>query len=178
MAARHDQARAIPVFRDAPRDHPAGCVDGRWPPAVGAHCRGLLHERGIVSSHETVRFWRHHFGPMLAAELSKRRVDGMCSSHWKWHLDEVVVKIDGDRHCLWRAVDDEGEVSRRSPPLTPPFQATSTRSAVSPIGRSSSCAELPLSPSGADFCAVMGQRSCPCRDLFAFVRQHRQTFRP
>jgi putative transposase len=31
-------------------------------------------------------------------------------SHWKWHLDEVFVKINGERHYLWRAVDHEGEV--------------------------------------------------------------------
>ena len=35
---------------------------------------------------------------------------GMQSSNWKWHLDEVFVKINGERHYLWRAVDHEGEV--------------------------------------------------------------------
>jgi putative transposase len=34
----------------------------------------------------------------------------MQASNWKWHLDEVFVKINGERHYLWRAVDDEGEV--------------------------------------------------------------------
>ena len=34
----------------------------------------------------------------------------MHSSNWKWHLDEVFVKINGERHYLWRAVDHEGEV--------------------------------------------------------------------
>ena len=29
---------------------------------------------------------------------------------WKWHLDEVYVKISGEMHYLWRAVDQEGEV--------------------------------------------------------------------
>ena len=28
----------------------------------------------------------------------------------RWHMDEMVVKIAGKRHWLWRAVDDEGEV--------------------------------------------------------------------
>jgi putative transposase len=70
----------------------------------------LLHERGIDICHETVRFWWHRFGPMLAAEIRKRRVEGMRSSHWRWHLDEVFVKINGERHYLWRAVDHEGEV--------------------------------------------------------------------
>jgi putative transposase len=70
----------------------------------------LLHERGIDVSHETVRFWWHRFGPMFAAEIRKRRVEGMRSSRWRWHLDEVFVKINGERHYLWRAVDHEGEV--------------------------------------------------------------------
>ncbi len=70
----------------------------------------LLHERGIDICHETVRFWWHRFGPMCAAEIRKRRADGMRSSHWKWHLDEMFVKINGERHYLWRAVDHVGEV--------------------------------------------------------------------
>ena len=70
----------------------------------------LLHERGIVICHETVRFWWHRFGPLFAAEIRKRRVEGMRSSCWRWHLDEVFVKINGVTHYLWRAVDHEGEV--------------------------------------------------------------------
>jgi len=70
----------------------------------------LLHERGIDISHETVRFWWHRFGPMFAAEIRKRRVEGMRSSRWRWHLDEMFVKINGEMHYLWRAVDHEGEV--------------------------------------------------------------------
>lgn len=70
----------------------------------------LLHERGIDISHEAVRFWWHRFGPMFAREIRKRRVQGMRSSRWRWHLDEVFVKINGDLHYLWRAVDHEGEV--------------------------------------------------------------------
>jgi putative transposase len=70
----------------------------------------LLHERGIEISHETVRFWWNRFGPLFAAEVRKRRVSGMRSSSWRWHLDEVFVKINGELHYLWRAVDHEGEV--------------------------------------------------------------------
>lgn len=70
----------------------------------------LLHERGIDVSHETVRFWWNRFGPMFAAEIRKRRAEGLRSSRWRWHLDEVFVKINGERHYLWRAVDHEGEV--------------------------------------------------------------------
>jgi putative transposase len=31
-------------------------------------------------------------------------------THWQWHLDEVFVKINGETHYLWRAVDHEGAV--------------------------------------------------------------------
>lgn len=70
----------------------------------------LLHERGVEVSHETVRFWWHRFGPLFASEIRKRRVEGMRSSRWRWHLDEVFVKINGERHYLWQAIDHEGEV--------------------------------------------------------------------
>ena len=70
----------------------------------------LLHERGIDVSHEAVRHWWHRFGPMFAAEIKKRRIAEMKSCRWRWHLDEVFVKINGERHYLWRAVDHEGEV--------------------------------------------------------------------
>ncbi|CUH07702.1 Transposase IS66 family protein [Jannaschia seosinensis] len=70
----------------------------------------LLHERGVDVSHETVRFWRHRFGPLFAGEIRKRRIEGLKSSRWRWHLDEMFVKINGEQHYLWRAVDHEGEV--------------------------------------------------------------------
>ncbi len=70
----------------------------------------LLHERGIDVSHESVRLWWQRFGPMFAAEIRKRRIEGMRSSRWRWHLDEMFVKINGEMHYLWRAVDQEGEV--------------------------------------------------------------------
>jgi putative transposase len=68
------------------------------------------YERGVEISHETVRFGWHRFGPMFAAEIRKRRIEGMKSSHWRGQLDEIFVKINGERYYLWRAVDHEGEV--------------------------------------------------------------------
>ncbi|WP_108861433.1 IS6 family transposase [Ruegeria sp. Alg231-54] len=71
----------------------------------------LLHERGIDASHETVRYWWNRFGPMFAAEIRLKRVQQLRPfSKWKWHVDEVFVKVNGKRHYLWRAVDHEGEV--------------------------------------------------------------------
>ena len=66
----------------------------------------LLAERGIMVSYETVRRWVNHFGPMIAADLRKRRP----KPHTTWHLDEVYLKIAGRMVYLWRAVDAEGEV--------------------------------------------------------------------
>ena len=67
----------------------------------------LLHERGI--SHETVRAWWNRFGP--AADIRKKRSAFMRSRiQWRWHLDEVFVRINGEISYLWRAVDHEGEV--------------------------------------------------------------------
>jgi putative transposase len=48
----------------------------------------------------------NHFGPIIAAELRKRRP----KPHAVWHLDEVYLKIDGRMAYLWPAVDAEGEV--------------------------------------------------------------------
>ena len=71
----------------------------------------LLHERGIDVSHETVRFWWNRFGPLFAAEIRRKRISRMRAfSNWRWHLDEVFVKINGETYYLWRAVDHEGEV--------------------------------------------------------------------
>ena len=70
----------------------------------------LLSERGIDICHETVRHWWNRFGPMFAAEIRKRRVHHRSYSNWRWHLDEVFVRINGVTHYLWRAVDHEGEV--------------------------------------------------------------------
>ena len=66
----------------------------------------LLAQRGIEVSREAVRCWVNKFGPLIAANLRRRR----SPPTGRWHLDEMVVKIGGRRMYLWRAVDDEGEV--------------------------------------------------------------------
>ena len=71
----------------------------------------LLHERGIDICHETVRYWWNRFGPMFARTIRKQRIQSSPNySNWRWHVDEVFVKINGETHYLWRAVDHEGEV--------------------------------------------------------------------
>jgi putative transposase len=71
----------------------------------------LLAERGIDICHKTVRLWWNRFGPMFAAKIRRKRVDSMHGcTHCRWHIDEAYVKINGEMHYLWRAVDHEGEV--------------------------------------------------------------------
>ena len=70
----------------------------------------ILFERGIDICHETVRYWWNRLGPLFAAEIRKRRIVRRNWSNWRWHLDEVFVRINGETHYLWRAVDHEGEV--------------------------------------------------------------------
>jgi len=75
----------------------------------------LLHERGVDVIHETVRYWWHRFGPMFAAEIRKRRIAGMKSSHWRRHLDEIFMKINGAGHYLWRALASPAKILLNTP---------------------------------------------------------------
>jgi len=71
----------------------------------------LLYERGVDISYETVRAWWKRFGPVFAAEIRKKRLASMRGlPQWRGHLDEVFVRISGETHYLWRAVDHEDEV--------------------------------------------------------------------
>ncbi len=92
----------------------------RFPPTIIRHCvwlyarftlsyrdiEEMLAARGVDVSYETVRRWFLKFGPAIAANL--RRTRPKPSDYWQ--LDEMVVTINGKRHWLWRAVDNEGEV--------------------------------------------------------------------
>ena len=66
----------------------------------------MLAERGIDVTYETVRCWANKFGPAIAANIRRRRGRGDSV----WHLDEMVVRINGQRMYMWRAVGKEGEV--------------------------------------------------------------------
>src|SRR5476651_2794129 len=66
----------------------------------------LLAARGIELTYETVRRWSVKFGLGIA-----RRIRSTALARGdKWHLDEVVVAINGKKHWLWRAVDQHGAV--------------------------------------------------------------------
>jgi putative transposase len=92
----------------------------RFPPQIIAHAvwlyfcfplslrlvEEMLLERGILVSYETVRRWARKFGPDYARRLRRKTPN----RHDIWHLDEVVVTIAGQKHWLWRAVDQDGYV--------------------------------------------------------------------
>lgn len=67
----------------------------------------LLSARGFAVSHQTVRHWVEKFGRHFAGEI-RRRSAGRLGD--KWYLDEVVIAIGGEKHWLWRAVDQDGFV--------------------------------------------------------------------
>ena len=107
------------------------------PPVSGSSGAGIrltapeeiVAERGVDVSYETVRRWFLKFGPGIAANL--RRLRPRPSNHW--HLDEMVVTINGKRHWLWRAVDNGGEVFDFRPNLGQRrFDARPTPSATLP----------------------------------------------
>jgi transposase-like protein len=66
----------------------------------------LLAQRGLDVSYESIRRWVLKFGPTFARRLRRQRPRPSS----RWHLDEMVVRIGGNRLYLWRAVDDEGEI--------------------------------------------------------------------
>ncbi|MEV0696156.1 IS6 family transposase [Streptomyces sp. NPDC050388] len=92
----------------------------RYPAEIISHCvwlyfrfplsfrevEELMLARGVLVSHETVRRWCAKFGQAYANGLRRRRP----RPGDKWHLDEVFVRINGERHYLWRAVDQHGNV--------------------------------------------------------------------
>jgi putative transposase len=66
----------------------------------------LLAQRGIIVTHESIRLWCNKFGSKFAARLRKRH-QGYGDTFF---IDEVFLKIKGEQHYLWRAVDQDGEV--------------------------------------------------------------------
>lgn len=66
----------------------------------------MLAYRGIIVTHQTIRNWAEKFGRDYASRIRRRapRFDD------KWHLDEIVITINGRKHFLWRAVDQDGFV--------------------------------------------------------------------
>ena len=71
-----------------------------------ADVEDLLAERGVLVSRETVRKWVNRFGCHFAECIKRDRP----AVHDKWHLDEVVIPINGEKYWLWRAVDGNGDV--------------------------------------------------------------------
>ena len=66
----------------------------------------ILAERGVIVSYESIRRWCLKFGASFAGRLRRRRP----RPGDKWHFDEVFIRIQGELHYLWRAVDQDGVV--------------------------------------------------------------------
>ena len=66
----------------------------------------LMAERGVILTYEAVRYWGRKFGQAYANQLRRRRPRPGDTRH----LDEVFLTINGQRHYLWRAVDQDGHV--------------------------------------------------------------------
>ena len=64
----------------------------------------LLLARGISVSYETIRTWSKTWGVLYAAGIKKRQA----RLGNKWHIDEMQIKISGQRYWLFRAVDEQG----------------------------------------------------------------------
>jgi putative transposase len=92
----------------------------RFPAEIISHCvwlyfrfclsyrdvEELMAVRGVILTYEAVRYWCRKFGQAYANQLRRRRP----RPGDKWHLDEVFLTINGARHYLWRAVDQDGHV--------------------------------------------------------------------
>ena len=73
----------------------------------------LLHERGIYVSHETVRYWWNRFGPIFAAEIRRKRARHLQAwPQWRWHLDEMFIRINGEMALsrCWRLLQSHSEI--------------------------------------------------------------------
>jgi putative transposase len=95
----------------------------RFPVEIMSHCvwlyfrfclsyrdvEELMAKRGVTLTYEAVRYWCQKFGQPYANVLHRRRPRPGDT----WHLDEVFLTINtinGQRHYLWRAVDQGGHV--------------------------------------------------------------------
>ena len=66
----------------------------------------LLCVRGVIVSYEAIRKWCRKFGQEYANQWQRRGP----KPGDKWHCDEVFLTINGQRHYLWRAVDQDGTI--------------------------------------------------------------------
>jgi len=88
----------------------------RFPPSL-RNVADLLFERGIHLCHETVRFWWNRFGPLFAADIRRQRAGRMRGfRHWKWHLDERYVRVNGEMVSCGAPSIRRARSSRARPP--------------------------------------------------------------
>ncbi len=105
MAAQHRQPRGATWGMPVIAAFLVGGVVG-WVASTLRDVEELMAERGVILTYEAVRYWCRKFGQTYANQLRHRRP----RPGDKWHLDEVFLSIRGERHYLWRAVDQGGQV--------------------------------------------------------------------
>lgn len=103
----HNSFRHVKTSPEVIRLAEIMCV--RFPLSL-RYVEDLLHEGSIDICHETVRFWWKRFGHRFTREIRNRRTHSHEYSNWRWHLDEVFARINGETRYLCRAFDHEGEV--------------------------------------------------------------------
>ena len=107
------QARQpVPLLQLVARGDPPGGDDVRPLPAVACGTsRTCCSSAASTSATRRCGIWWNRFGPMFAGDIRRQRVSRMRGfRHWRWHLDEMYVKLNGEMVYLWRAVDHEGEI--------------------------------------------------------------------
>jgi hypothetical protein len=134
----------------------------------------LLAERGLDVSYETVRRWVLKFGPLIARKLRQGRRPSA-----RWHLDEMVVRIAGERMYLWRAVDHEGEIldsGRRGNGPGVPFRDAPVRAAPPSVMQAEAvrCAGTARLGASRACCSEISERvSCRFHNAPRIVRSGR-----
>ena len=109
LASAHEQS--VPIFQQLARGHPSGRDDVRAIPAVASKRRGSLAERGSTLATRPSGSGGIGSAQCSPPRIRRRRVADMRGyPQWRWHLDEVFVKVNGKLCYLWRAVDHDGEV--------------------------------------------------------------------
>ena len=97
-----------------------------------------LCERGSDVTHDAIRQWCLTFGQDDAHQLKRRHAQ----PGDRWHRDAVFLTINGQRHDLWRAVDQDDNMldilvqKRRNKPAAKTFSCQSHAAACNKAHRS------------------------------------------
>lgn len=89
-----------------PSDVIAQCI--RWYLTYSLSLRDLeemMTERGILVDHSTIHRWIIRLVPIISKKMARCKK----SVNQFWHIDETYIKIKGQWHYLYRAIDSNGK---------------------------------------------------------------------